>query len=89
MTINPPSVNPENGARAKGLRIRGVILIIAGLGILVWPVIAVVSAFMYPTPDGNTIIEVMALIGIPLLGLCLLLVGMGIENLVRARRLTR
>lgn len=89
MTTSPPTVDPGSDKRAKGIRVRGTLLILFGLGILVWPVIAVVSAFMYPTPDGNTLIEVMALIGLPLLGFCLLLIGMGIENLVRARRLSR
>ena len=89
MTTSPPTVDPGSDMRAKGIRVRGTLLILFGLAILVWPVIAVVSAFMYPTPDGNTLIEVMALIGLPLLGFCLLLIGMGIENLVRARRLSR
>ena len=57
--------------------------------ILAWTTIAVVSALIYPSPDGNTIIEMIALIGLPLLGGCLLLIGVGIERLVRARRLSR
>lgn len=80
---------PLSGLRAKSLRIRGTVQIVVGLGILVWPAIAVVSAFMYPSPDGNTVIEMMALIGLPLLALTLLLVGIGIGNIVRASRLSR
>ncbi|MFM6981592.1 MAG: hypothetical protein ACKOWP_02315 [Microbacteriaceae bacterium] len=73
----------------KRMRIRGTVQILLGLGILVWPAVVVVSAFMYPSSNGNTSVELIALIGLPLLGLCLLLVGIGIENLVRARRLSR
>lgn len=75
--------------RACGLRIRGTLFLLIGLGILAWATIAIVSAFMYPTPSGNAMVEVLALIGLPLLGACLLLIGIGIGNLVKARKLSR
>ena len=89
MTMNQPTVGPGNIKSVKALRRRGWIQIVLAIGILAWPAIAAISAFMYPSPSGNALIEVLALIGLPLLGLFLLLVGLGIENLFRARKLSR
>ena len=89
MTTNQPAVESESIARAAKLRRRGWIQIVLGIGLFAVPAGAFVNAFVNPSPSANALVEVLALIGLPLLMLCLLLVGMGIENVFRARKLSR